>query len=34
MAADPVGCLVAIAALDVLVDEGSSRRVNEMGAFL
>jgi ornithine--oxo-acid transaminase len=34
MAVNPVGCLAAIAALDVLVDEGLSARANEMGAFL
>lgn len=34
MAANPVGCAAAIAALDVLVDEKLSERANEMGALL
>jgi ornithine--oxo-acid transaminase len=34
MAACPVGAAAAIAALEVLVDEGLSARANEMGALL
>ncbi|CZR64870.1 related to CAR2-ornithine aminotransferase [Phialocephala subalpina] len=34
MAANPVGCAAAIAALDVLVDEKLSERANKMGALL
>jgi ornithine--oxo-acid transaminase len=34
MAANPVGCAAAIAALDVLVDEKLSDRADEMGAIL
>lgn len=34
MAANPVGCAAAIAALDVLVDEKLSDRANELGAVL
>lgn len=34
MAANPVGCSAAIAALDVLIDEKLSSRANEMGSIL
>jgi ornithine--oxo-acid transaminase len=34
MAANPVGCAAALAALDVLVDESLSARANELGALL
>jgi ornithine--oxo-acid transaminase len=34
MAANPVGCAAAIAALDVLIDEDLSSRANEMGSLL
>lgn len=34
MAANPVGCAAAIAALDVLVDENLAARANEMGDLL
>jgi ornithine--oxo-acid transaminase len=34
MAANPVGCAAALAALDVLVDENLSARANKLGALL
>jgi ornithine--oxo-acid transaminase len=34
MAANPVGCAAALAALDVLVDENLSQRSNELGDLL
>lgn len=34
MAATPIACISALAALDVLVDEGLSERANRMGELL